>query len=86
MQVKTPSLEAPEWERRICQYAALAEQVAEHGRHLDVGCVRVDPEEVAAAAAQHAQEWVQVLLEAMHSQEAVQMQACSSPSQAYHRW
>ena len=76
LQARATSLEASEWERRIQQYAALAEQLAAQAHHTDVGCIRVNAEEVAAAAAQHAQEWVQMLLEAIHSQELAHIEVC----------
>lgn len=74
LQVRAPSLEAPEWEHRIHQYAALAEQVAAQVHCTDAGCARINTEEVAAAAAQHAQEWVHTLLQAVRAQKLVQIQ------------
>ena len=76
LQARAPSLEASEWERRLQQHAALAEQLAAQAQHTDVGCVWVNAEDVAAAAVQHAQEWVRMLLEAIHSQELVQIEVC----------
>ena len=75
-QARDPSLEAAEWERRIQQCAAFGEQIAAQAHHTDVGCVRINAAEVAAMAAQHAQDWVRVLLEAVRSQELAQIQVC----------
>ena len=80
LQARAASLEAPEWERRVQQYAALAEQIAAQAQHTDLGCIRVNAEEIAAAAAQHAQEWVRMLLEAIYAQELVQIEVCAEPS------
>ncbi len=69
VQVRNPSLGPAAWEWRIRQYAALGEGIAAQPQHADVECVRVNAKEVAASASQHAQEWVELLLEAVHSQE-----------------
>ena len=72
--MRAPSLEAPEWERCIRQYAHLAEQIAAQVVSTDVLCAWINAEEVAAAAVQHAQEWVHILLDAMQSQKLEQIQ------------
>ncbi len=69
VQVRDPSLGPAAWEWRIRQYAALADEIAAQPQYADVGCVRVNSKEVAASASRHAQEWVKLLLEAVHSQE-----------------
>ena len=68
-QGRIPSLRAADWEWRIRQYADLAEEVLADLRYADIGFMRINTRELAAAIAHHAQQWVDLLLEAVQSQE-----------------
>ena len=66
-QARTPSLGAAEWEWHIQKYAVLAEEIAAQPQHADIGFLRINTTEIVSAAAQHAQGWVALLLEAVHA-------------------